>query len=246
MKRFGLVGFPLGHSFSKQYFKEKFERLKLKDHTYWTFEMELLHEFPTLWIIYKDLIGVNITVPHKKNVMRYLDRLDTSALKVGAVNVVKKEMKELVGYNTDYMAFLSSLNGWIGKFQGKALILGSGGASKAVQVALADLKILFSVVSRIKETGDYTYNQLAENPSILSQFQLIINTTPLGMHPKSNAMPDIPYSLIKKGHYLYDLIYNPSETLFLSKGKENGAVIKNGKEMLELQAEMSWDIWKNS
>ncbi|MEM0940235.1 MAG: shikimate dehydrogenase [Bacteroidota bacterium] len=246
MKRFGLVGFPLGHSFSKKYFDEKFEKLQLKDHTYWTFEMELLHEFPTLWMVYKDLIGVNVTVPHKKNVMIYLDRLDTSALKVGAVNVVKKEMKSLVGYNTDYRAFLISLNGWIGKFEGKALILGNGGASKAVQVALDDLKIQFNVVSRIKETGDYTYNQLSENPSVLSQFHLIINTTPLGMHPKSDTMPDIPYSFIKKGHYLYDLIYNPSETLFLTKGKENGAATKNGKEMLELQAEMSWDIWKNS
>lgn len=243
MRRFGLVGFPVGHSFSKRYFTEKFEKLKLKNHVYETYEMELLNEFPTLWMKYPDLQGVNVTVPHKENVLKYLDRLDTSAIKVGAANVVKRENKKLVGFNTDYLAFLLSLKKWMGKYDGEALVLGTGGSSKAIQAALDELGIPFNVVSRTRRKGDYTYDQLNENPTILSRFQLIVNTTPLGMHPNIDTMPDIPYSHISKGHYLYDLIYNPDETLFLNEGKEHGASTKNGLEMLELQAEKSWDIW---
>ena len=243
MKRFGLIGFPVGHSFSKRYFSEKFEKLKLKDHVYDLFEMEFLNEFPSLWMRYPDLTGLNVTVPHKEGVLKYLDRLDSSAIKVGAANVIKKEKGKLVGYNSDYMGFRESIRQWMGKYDGEALVLGTGGSSKAIQAALDELKIPFNVVSRSQRNGDYTYDQLLENRSIVDRFHLIVNTTPLGMHPDIDSLPDIPYERIGKNHFLYDLIYNPDETLFLNEGKENGASIKNGLQMLELQAEKSWEIW---
>ncbi|SNT16791.1 shikimate dehydrogenase [Ekhidna lutea] len=243
MKRFGLIGYPVGHSFSQRFFQDKFKKLKLKDHVYDLFEMEFLNEFPALWMKYKDLVGVNVTVPHKEKVVKYLDKLDASAIKVGAANVIYKNGGKLIGYNSDYMAFRESLRGWIGKFKGEALILGSGGASKAIQAGLTDLNIPYNQVSRTTRGGDYTYDQLKANPEIVSRFKLIVNTTPLGMHPNVDTFPDIPYKNIQKGSYLYDLIYNPAETNFLVKGKSYGAKTKNGLEMLELQAEKSWDIW---
>lgn len=245
MKRFGLIGFPVAHSFSKKYFTEKFEKFKLKDHVYDLFEMELLNEFPSLCMRYPDLVGINITVPHKEGVIKYLDRLDTSAIKVGAANVIKKENNKLVGYNSDYMAFRTSLEKWIGKYDGEALILGTGGSSKAVQAGLDELGIPFNVVSRSARTGDYTYDEIKQNTGIIDRFKLIINTTPLGMHPEIETMADLPYEGIGRKHHLYDLIYNPDETLFLHEGKMNGAKIKNGYEMLELQAEKSWEIWNS-
>jgi len=245
MKRFGLIGYPVGHSFSKKYFTDKFQKQQLKDHVYDLFEMEFINEFPSLWIKYPDLVGVNVTVPHKEGVLKYLDRLDSSAIKVGAANVIRKERGKLIGFNSDYMAFSASLSSWIGKFKGEALVLGTGGSSKAIQAALDELKIPFNVVSRSNRNGDYTYDQLKENPSIVDRFKLIINTTPLGMHPKIDALPDLPYDRIGKDHFLYDLVYNPEETLFLNEGKTNGAGIKNGLEMLKLQAEKSWEIWNS-
>ena len=245
MKRFGLIGFPVGHSFSRKFFSEKFQRLRLKDHVYELFEMEFLNEFPSLWMRYPDLVGLNVTVPHKEGVLKYLDRLDTSAIKVGAANVIKKEKGKLVGYNTDYMGFRESIRNWIGKYEGESLVLGTGGSSKAIQAALDELSIPFYVVSRSSRNGDYTYDQIQENKTILDRFHLIVNTTPLGMHPNIDSLPDLPYGQIGKHHYLYDLIYNPDETLFLNEGKENGARVKNGLEMLELQAEKSWEIWNN-
>ena len=236
----------MGHSFSKKYFTDKFSKLKLKDHLYELYELEYLNEFPTLWIKYPDLIGVNVTVPHKEGVLKYLDRLDASAIKVGAANVIKREGSKLVGYNSDYMAFRESLKKWIGSFDGEALILGTGGSSKAIQAGLDELNIPFNVVSRSPRNGDYTYLEIEENPGIISRFHLIINTTPLGMHPKIDALPNLPYEGMGKNHFLFDLIYNPEETLFLHEGRVNGAKIKNGLEMLELQAEKSWEIWNKS
>lgn len=236
----------MGHSFSKKYFTDKFSKLKLKDHLYELYELEYLNEFPTLWIKYPDLIGVNVTVPHKEGVLKYLDRLDASAIKVGAANVIKREGSKLVGYNSDYMAFRESLKKWIGSFDGEALILGTGGSSKAIQAGLDELNIPFNVVSRSPRNGDYTYLEVEENPGIISRFHLIINTTPLGMHPKIDALPNLPYEGMGKNHFLFDLIYNPEETLFLHEGRVNGAKIKNGLEMLELQAEKSWEIWNKS
>lgn len=243
MKRLGLIGYPLGHSYSKDFFEKKFKDLKLKDHAYDLFEMEFLNEFPALWLKHRDLEGVNVTVPHKEKVLKYLDKQDTSSIKVGAANVIHKEGGKLVGYNTDYMAFRESLENWIGKFKGEALILGSGGASKAVQAGLTDLKIPFNQVSRSSRAGDYTYEQIKSNPEIIERYDLIVNTTPLGMFPEIDSSPDIPYKKIKKDTLMYDLVYNPSETLFLQHGKKQGAKTKNGLEMLELQAEKSWDIW---
>lgn len=233
----------MGHSYSQRFFLEKFEQLDLTDHVYDLFEMEFLNEFPALWLRHHDLAGLNVTVPHKEKVLQYLNKLDASAIKVGAANVVFKKGKDLIGYNTDYMAFRESLSNWIGPFKEEALILGSGGASKAVQAALEDLKIPYNQLSRSAKTGDYTYDQLQVNPQILSRYGLIVNTTPLGMHPNDGTLPDLPYDQLRSNAYLYDLVYNPSETAFMKIGKSHGAQTKNGLEMLELQAERSWDIW---
>lgn len=243
MKRFGLIGFPLGHSYSREFFQEKFKKLGLSNHMYQLIEMEQLKEFPALWLRHTDLVGVNVTVPHKENVLRFLDRQDISAIKVGAANVVLRKHGKLIGYNTDYLSFKESLSGWIGTFKGEALILGSGGSSKAVQAALEELQIDCYQVSRAKSKGDYTYDQLAKQPGIIERFHLIINTTPVGMYPNPDHCPDIPYQMLSNKHFLFDLVYNPEETLFMKKGKENGAKVKNGLEMLKLQAEKSWDIW---
>lgn len=245
MKKYGLIGYPLGHSFSKQFFQEKFKELNLEDHSYELFEMEFLTEFPSLWLKNKDLEGLNITIPHKENIFKFLNEQDLSAIKVGATNVIVKRNGKLIGYNTDYLAFKESLEKWIGKFKGEALILGSGGASKAVQATLSDLNIAFNQVSRQKTKGDYTYDQLKLQPSIIQRFHLIINTTPLGTYPNDESYPDIPYAQLTKNHYLYDLVYNPEETSFMKRGSDQGAKTKNGSEMLKLQAEKSWDIWNN-
>lgn len=243
MKKYGLIGYPVEHSYSQEFFQKKFKKLGLTDHSYDLFEMEFLNEFPALWLKYEELQGVNVTVPHKENVLKYLDKQDSSAIKVGAANVIQKKAGKLIGYNSDYMAFRESLKNWIGNFKGEALILGSGGASKAVQAGLTDLNIPYNQVSRSLKGGDYTYEQLKVNPEIVERFSLIVNTTPLGMYPNNESLPDIPYHRIKKGTYLYDLIYNPEETAFMKMGKKQKAKTKNGLEMLELQAEKSWDIW---
>lgn len=243
MKKYGLIGYPLGHSYSKQFFEKKFEELGLTDHSYELFEMEFMKEFPALWLKNKDLVGLNVTVPHKEKVDQFLHQKDLSSIKVGATNVVVKKAGKLIGYNTDYLAFMESLNGWIGKFKGEALILGSGGAAKAVQAALSDLNIDFNQVSRKKATGDYTYDQLKNHPEIVDRFHLIINATPLGTYPNDETCPDFPYDLLTKKHFLYDLVYNPTKTTFMKNGEMMGAKTKNGLEMLELQAEKSWTIW---
>lgn len=245
MKRFGLVGYPLGHSFSRGYFNEKFERLGLSDHKYDLFETEYLKDFPALWERYPDLVGVNVTVPHKENIRRFLDRLDSSAHKVEAVNVIKKEGTKLVGYNSDFFAFKQSI---INYFQGevtvnKALILGGGGASKAVEAAFLDLGIKYMVVSRQKLKGDLVYHELKEDPSYIKKVDMIVNTTPLGTYPDIELKPDIPYDAIHAEQYIYDLVYNPEETAFMKEGRKRGARTKNGLEMLHLQADKAWEIW---
>ena len=245
MKRFGLVGYPLGHSFSRGYFNEKFQRLGLSDHKYDLFETEYLKDFPSLWERYPDLVGVNVTVPHKENIRRFLDRLDSSAHKVEAVNVIKKEGTKLVGYNSDFFGFKQSV---INYFQGevtvkKALILGGGGASKAVEAAFLDLGIKYMVVSRQKLKGDLVYRELTEDPSYVEKVDMIVNTTPLGMHPNIEQKPDIPYDAIHAEQYIYDLVYNPEETAFMKEGRKRGARTKNGLEMLHLQADRAWEIW---
>lgn len=242
MEKFGLVGHPLGHSYSKKFFTEKFAKLGLKNHRYDLFDMEYLKEFTKLWEN-SELHGVNVTVPHKENVIGFLDFLDSSAQKVGAVNVVKREHGKLKGYNTDYLSFKETLDDWISGSIQDALVLGSGGSSKAVQAALVELDIDYSVVSRKKTSGDYTYLDLKKNPEIVAENKLIVNTTPLGTYPEIDGKADIPYDQLTSDHFLYDLVYNPDVSAFLAEGKSRGAKIMNGLDMLQLQAEKSWEIW---
>ena len=204
--------------------------------------MEYLKDFPALWNN-KELHGVNVTVPHKENVIGFLDLLDSSAQKVGAVNVVKRELGKLKGYNTDYLSFKETLKQWLPHSNLEALVLGSGGSSKAIQAALDELNIDYEVVSRKKTGGDLTYLDLKSNPELITGHRLIINTTPLGTYPDVKEKADIPYDHLTNEHFLYDLVYNPAETAFMTAGKEYGANTKNGLAMLRLQAEKSWQIW---
>jgi len=238
VRHFGLIGYPLTHSFSPDYFKNKFESLGVEDADYKLFEVNDLDSVKKLIITY-DLLGFNITIPHKQSIIPYLDELTPEANAIGSVNCVKVVEGKLIGYNTDEFGFRTSLTRLIGdKKVEKALVLGNGGSSKAVQFALRQLKIDFSVVSR---SGDLNYNNLS--PSMIRTCQLIINTTPLGLFPKVDEFPNIPYEAIIGSHFAFDLIYNPSETAFMRKCSLGGAQVKNGQEMLELQADKSWEIW---
>ena len=245
MNKIGLIGKKLGHSFSKKYFQEKFQLENIKGWQYDLYELPSANEFLGLLEEQPMLKGVNVTIPYKQDVIPLLDKIDDKAARIGAVNVIKVlEDNTKVGYNSDYFGFKNSLESWINGFKGiKALVLGTGGASKAVKVALEDLKIPFISVSRNKSENTITYADLIENPEIVAENQLIINTTPLGMYPEVDRSPDLPYSVLTEKHYLYDLVYNPEVTLFMNKGLEKGAKVKNGLEMLELQADKSWEIW---
>ena len=212
-RHFGLIGYPLGHSFSQGYFQKKFEALGLTDHTYNLFPLTSLNEFPKL-VQNNKLTGLNVTIPYKQDVIAFLDSLDTSAEKVGAVNVIKFNNGKLIGHNTDYPAFKKSLDAFIGQTKPSALVLGTGGASKAVMAALDDLEIEYHQVSRIATASAFSYEQLILSPDILEEFKLIINTTPLGMSPQLDTCPNLPYDQLTDSHYLFDLVYNPETTLF--------------------------------
>lgn len=245
MRVFGLIGYPLSHSFSKKYFSEKFNREGIQNARYELFELPDIGGLPELLAQQADIAGLNVTIPYKQQVMPYLHALDASAEKVGAVNVIRKNGHKLVGYNSDYFGFRNSLEQWLPqKYAGlQALVLGSGGASKAVTAALQELNIPFRLVSRRKGENTLSYEQLRSQAELLETHRLIINTTPLGMSPKTQEAPDIDYSRLGPNHYLYDLVYNPEETLFMKKGMQQGARVKNGLEMLHLQAEKAWEIW---
>ncbi len=246
LKKYGLIGFPLSHSFSKKYFTEKFAKEGLADHQYDLYPLEEIKRLPFLLKENPLIRGLNVTIPHKETVMPLLDNLADSALKVGAVNVIKIDNKgETTGYNSDYEGFKKSLIPYleIVKTQ-KALILGTGGAAKAVQAALQDFEIPFLVVSRQKSNTYISYGDLTDE--IIQEHLLIINTSPLGMYPAIENCPALPYDLLGSKHFLYDLVYNPEETLFLKKGKEQGTILKNGLEMLYLQAEKAWEIWNEA
>lgn len=245
-KTFGLIGSTVSHSFSKTYFEEKFFREGLRDYHYELFPLTKIQEIKKLLKDNKDLCGLNVTLPYKEQVVKYLDELDPVAKKIGAVNVIKIENGKLKGFNTDSDAFFETLEKWLPKDRIlTALILGSGGSSKAVQQGLTKSGIEFKVVSRDKGKADYSYEEINQNPAIISNAHLIINTTPLGMFPDTHALPPIDMSHLTKEHYVYDLIYNPARTEFLQKAEMRGAVIKNGLEMLHVQAEKSWQIWNN-
>lgn len=247
MRVFGLIGYPLSHSFSKKYFSEKFRREQIGDAQYELFELGQITSFPELIAGQPGLSGLNVTIPHKQAVMPYLDELDASARKVGAVNVIRIEEGRLTGYNSDYFGFYQSLLNWLPGDRSRitALVLGTGGASKAVCAALSDLEIPYNLVSRQAGANSLSYEQLQASPDILQTPRLIINTTPLGMSPKTDAAPPIVYDKLTPEHFLYDLVYNPEETRFMQLGKEQGARVKNGLEMLQLQAEQAWEIWNS-
>ncbi len=243
MIKLGLIGYPLVHSFSKKYFKEKFDNENIKNVSYQNYELKNINELKSLIKRNSDLRGLNVTIPYKEKVIKYLDKIDEKYLNIGAVNVIKIIDNKLFGINTDYEAFKITLKEWLdNSFNSKALILGTGGSSKSVSLALKELNIDHNFVSREKRKNVFSYEELLDI-KIFSNYKLIINTTPLGMYPKINLLPNIPYSLITKNYYLYDLIYNPETTKFLEKGKRKGAKIKNGLEMLHLQAELSWNYW---
>lgn len=243
MSLYGLIGKKLSHSFSKKYFTEKFEKENLQSCKYELFELASADELPQLISSKPDLAGLNVTIPYKEAVIPLLDEIHEKAREIGAVNVIKIRDGKLTGYNSDYFGFRESLVNWIGKAEVKALVLGTGGASKAVIAALKDLDIPYQLVSRHASNEILSYTSLKQTPEMIRSHRLIINTTPLGMHPQTDATPDLDYSLLSNEHFLYDLVYNPEVTQFLSKGLGQGAKIKNGIEMLYLQAEKSWEIW---
>lgn len=245
-KVFGLIGQTVSHSFSKQYFDEKFFREGLRDHHYELFPLNNIKEIENLIKDTKGLTGLNVTLPYKEQVMTYLDEVDPVAKKIGAVNVIKFKDGKRKGFNTDSDAFFETIEKWLPKDKTfTALILGSGGSSKAVQEALTKLGIKYQTVSRDAKKGDLTYEHVNKDPKLITNSHLIINTTPLGMHPKTDNLPPIDYEKLNDNHFVYDLIYNPARTLFLQKAEIRGATIKNGLEMLHVQAEKSWKIWNN-
>ena len=242
MRTYGLIGFPLTHSFSSKYFAEKFSREGITDCIYKNFPLENINEFPVLSKA-ETLSGLNVTIPYKESVIEYLDELDQTVRAIGAVNCIKFTNGRAVGYNTDAYGFSESLKSFIGETKLKALILGTGGSSKAVAYSLDSIGIPYQSVSRTKNSDNLTYPELTEN--IISSHKLIINTTPVGMFPNTIDAPTIPYQYLTSGHFLFDLIYNPEETLFLKQGSNYGAHTRNGLEMLQLQAEKSWTIWNS-
>lgn len=246
MRRFGLIGYPLGHSFSKKYFTEKFEKEKIEDCEYDLYPLEDIEELPDLIKSEKELIGLNVTIPYKQQVIRFLDEIDAKAEQIGAVNTIKIQGKKLKGYNTDYIGFKESLVKFVGPnpMPEKALILGTGGASKAVKTALEDLGIEYQFVSRNPAERELSYEDLKTTKlENLNTYKLVVNTTPLGMAPATESLPDLPYHQLTEEHYLYDLVYNPLVTAFMQKGIDAKCWVKNGLEMLYGQAEAAWVIW---
>ena len=246
VKQLGLIGKSLSHSFSKSYFANKFQQQGITGYRYHHYELESIDEFLPLINKVPHLIGLNVTIPYKLEVIPFMDDLSREAEAIGAVNVIKIEAGKLTGFNSDYFGFRTSLLKWLPQhWQGEALILGTGGASQAVEAVLKDQQIPFQFVSRHPGADSVTYEK-ARDLQLIDTHQLIINTTPLGMHPEIDTSPDIDYGRIGDEHFLYDLVYNPESTRFMQLGKDQGANVKNGLEMLELQAEKSWEIWTGS
>jgi len=243
MKTLGLIGFPLSHSFSKKYFSEKFEKEGITGCQYELFPLETIKELPGLLAKNPSIVGLNVTIPYKEAVLPYLDEVDESAA-FGAVNTIKIENGKLRGFNTDVYGFEESLKPLLKTHHKGALVLGTGGAAKAVVSVLERLGIAHMYVSRTPHEGQFSYKDI--NKNILEKHQIIVNTTPLGMYPKAERCPDLPYEQLSDKHLLYDLVYNPDVTTFLKNGKKQGAIGKNGLEMLYLQAERAWEIWNLS
>lgn len=241
---FGLIGFPLTHSFSQTFFNQKFEAENISAQ-YLNFEIPDIGDLMEVVSEYPALCGLNVTIPYKEQVLPYLDEIDDDAKKIGAVNVIKfirkKGSLKFKGYNSDIIGFSDSIKPLLTPQRNKALILGTGGAAKAVKQGLLNLGVEPTLVSRTPREGVITYTDLTEE--IMDTHKVIVNTTPLGMYPHIDECPDIPYSLLTPQHLCYDLLYNPDVTLFMKRAREHGAQIKNGLEMLLLQAFVSWNIW---
>ena len=251
MHRYGLIGRKLGHSFSKDHFTGVFAKTGLKDHVYDLFELAEIAEFPDLLKNKQDLYGLNVTLPYKESVIPYLDAMDPLAAAVGAVNTIVVKDGRTTGYNTDVAGFRAlirpMLNGLTdpgSDVKARALVLGSGGASRAVAFVLREMGIRFRIVSRSRERGDLTWDLI--DPTVLRVCRLIINTTPLGMHPDVETEPPLPYAALSAKHALIDLVYNPEETAFLRHGMEQGAKTIGGLGMLKAQAEEAWRIWQEA
>lgn len=246
MKKYGLIGYPLGHSFSPGYFNEKFQNEGI-DAVYERHEIASISDFPEVVSANPELAGINVTIPYKEKVMEYLDTISPEAMAIGAVNVIKVVHKGkqtvLTGYNSDVIGFSRSIKPLLESHHKKALILGTGGASKAIDYSLRQLGLETVFVSRSQKANTIQYSQIT--PELLKEYEVIVNCTPCGLAPNFDECPDIPYEALSSNNLLYDLIYNPDETLFLKKGKKQGAVVKNGLEMLLLQAEGSWEIWNS-
>ncbi len=244
MKRYGIIGFPLGHSFSKGFFSEKFINESI-DAEYLNFGIPSLELFPQLIIGNRGLAGLNVTIPYKIDIIRYLNELSDDAGAIGAVNVItvdrSGEKPFLKGYNTDFIGFIDSLKPVLGERLPKALVLGTGGASLAVTYGLSIMGIDFRLVSRDKARGDFTYEELSEE--IVNEFSLIINTTPAGIGQGYPEAPPFPFMFLSSGNILYDLVYGYGDTVFLTEGKKRGCIVKGGLEMLQIQALRAWDIW---
>lgn len=244
MDKYGLLGYPLGHSFSKNFFNEKFEN-EGKNAKYLNFEISDITGLPEVIDSNPELKGFNVTIPYKEAIISYLDSLSPEARAIGAVNVVKVVHKgkntQLIGYNSDVVGFTNSIKPLLKPNHKKALILGTGGASKAVNYGLKKMGIETVLVSRYERPNTILYSSIT--PEVVKEYNVIVNCTPCGMYPHDDECPNIPYDALDADNLLYDLIYNPDETLFLQKGKERGATVKNGLEMLLLQAIESWRIW---
>lgn len=247
MDKYGLIGFPLGHSFSRNFFNEKFENEGIKA-KYINFEIPQIEDLPEILASNPELKGLNVTIPYKQKVMAYLDELSPEAKAIGAVNVIRVSHKGkdvvLKGFNSDVIGFTRSIEPMLEPAHKKALILGTGGASKAIEYGLKTLGLETLFVSRTKKENTITYEEVT--PEIIKEYNVIVNCTPLGMYPKAGTCPDIPYEAMDGHTILYDLIYNPDETLFLTKGAKYGTTTKNGLEMLLLQAFASWEFWNDT
>ncbi len=239
---YGLIGYPLSHSFSKKYFTEKFEKEKIIDCEFDAFAIEKIELLPQLIKENSSLKGLSVTVPYKESVIPFLDEIDETAKIIGAVNCIKISKGKLKGYNTDAFGFRQSIKPFLESHHERALILGTGGASKAIYFILKEIGISCFFVTRNKTAeNQFTYNELNEN--MLNAFKLVVNASPVGMFPNVNSAPKIPYEFISSSHLLYDLVYNPAETEFLKRGKAKGATIVNGLSMLHQQAEEAWRVW---
>lgn len=247
MRKFGLIGYPLSHSFSKKFFTEKFKEEGITDCVYELYPIAQIGLFVKLWSDNPELRGINVTIPYKVEVLPFLDEMDEAATEIGAVNCIsigRKNAEQCIkGYNTDAYGFEESLKPLLAPHHRKALIFGNGGAAKAVKYVLDKLKIPFLVVTRTAAENCILYEAIDE--AMLREFTILINTTPLGMSPNTHTCPELAYQYLTDKHLAYDLVYNPEETLFLQRVKANGGETKNGLEMLHLQALRSWEIWNS-